>query len=62
MVFACSMRTTAPLRCSSAVPGRYGTVIEDEGIAYLHLKTVERAHTPKNLCALENGMRERHFA
>jgi len=27
----------------------YGTVIEDEGIAYLHLKTVERAHTPKNL-------------
>jgi protein MAK16 len=27
----------------------YGTVLEIEGVAYLNLKTVERAHTPKNL-------------
>jgi len=27
----------------------YGTVIEQEGLCYLYIKTVERAHTPKKL-------------
>jgi protein MAK16 len=28
---------------------QYATVMEEEGIAYLYIKTVERAHSPKNL-------------
>lgn len=28
---------------------QYATVMEDEGISYLYMKTVERAHSPKNL-------------
>merc|ERR1711920_1044597 len=27
----------------------YATVLEEEGISYLYMKTVERAHSPKNL-------------
>merc|ERR1711920_381856 len=27
----------------------YATVLEEEGISYLYMKTVERAHTPKNM-------------
>merc|ERR1712118_369206 len=37
-------RTSCPLANSE-----YATVIEDEGVLYLHMKTVERAHTPKNM-------------
>lgn len=29
--------------------GRYATVLEEEGVCYLHIKTIERAHSPKNL-------------
>lgn len=29
--------------------GRYATVLEENGILYLHVKTIERAHTPANL-------------
>mmetsp|Transcript_34347 Transcript_34347/g.87204 ORF Transcript_34347/g.87204 Transcript_34347/m.87204 type:complete len:296 (+) Transcript_34347:59-946(+) len=28
---------------------QYATVLEQEGISYLYMKTVERAHTPKNM-------------
>jgi len=37
-------RVSCPLANS-----QYGTVIEDEGICYLYLKTVERAHSPKTM-------------
>lgn len=29
--------------------GRYATVLEEDGVCYLYMKTVERAHTPANL-------------
>lgn len=29
--------------------GRYATILEENGILYLHIKTIERAHTPANL-------------
>lgn len=37
-------KVTCPLANSN-----YATVIEDEGVCYLHIKTVERAHSPKSL-------------
>jgi protein MAK16 len=37
-------RVTCPLANSN-----YATVVEKEGICYLYMKTVERAHTPKNM-------------
>lgn len=37
-------RVSCPLANS-----QYGTIIEDEGVMYLYIKTVERAHTPKQM-------------
>mmetsp|Transcript_115367 Transcript_115367/g.246558 ORF Transcript_115367/g.246558 Transcript_115367/m.246558 type:complete len:286 (+) Transcript_115367:121-978(+) len=37
-------RVSCPLANS-----QYATVIEEEGVSYLHIKTVERAHSPKNM-------------
>jgi protein MAK16 len=37
-------RMTCPLANS-----RYATVLEEEGVLYLYIKTAERAHSPKNL-------------
>ncbi|EZG45003.1 MAK16 protein [Gregarina niphandrodes] len=36
------MRTTCPL-----ANGNYGTILEEDGVCFLYLKTVERSHTPR---------------
>lgn len=48
-------KTMCPLANSS-----YATVVEDEGRIYLKIKTVERAHTPKNMW--EETLLDRNFS